>query len=43
MRQRTLDPQTLLHGMFRTGLPWLLVAMLLLGNLMLSQHAAMLH
>ena len=43
MRRPIVDPQALLHGMFRTGLPWLLVALLMLGNLILSQTSAVIH
>jgi hypothetical protein len=41
MRHLTSHP--LLHSLFRTGLPWLLVAVLMLGNLILSQTSAVLH
>jgi hypothetical protein len=37
-----INAQTLLHGLFHTGLPWLLVAVLMLGNLILSQGSAVL-
>jgi hypothetical protein len=38
-----LNAQSVLHILFRSGLPWLLVAVLLLGNLILSQTSAVLH
>ena len=38
-----LNSHTVLHSLFRSGLPWLLVAVLMLGNLVLSQTSAVLH
>lgn len=37
------NSNALLHSLFRAGLPWLLVALLLLGNLILSQTSKVLH
>jgi hypothetical protein len=39
----SINAHSILHGLFRSGLPWLLVAVLLLGNLILSQTSAVLH
>ena len=41
MRYTSHSPASL-HGLFRNGLPWLLVAVLMLGNLILSQSSALL-
>lgn len=38
-----ISTHTILHSLFRSGLPWLLVAILLLGNMILSQTSAVLH
>jgi hypothetical protein len=38
-----LNTHSILHSLFRSGLPWLLVAILLLGNMILSQTSAVLH
>jgi hypothetical protein len=38
-----LNTHSVLHSLFRSGLPWLLVAVLLLGNLILSQTSAVLN
>jgi hypothetical protein len=38
-----INAHSILHGLFRSGLPWLLVAVLMLGNLILSQTSAVLH
>jgi hypothetical protein len=38
-----VNAHSILHSLFRSGLPWLLVAVLLLGNMMLSQTSAVLH
>ena len=38
-----MQPQRMndvLHGMFRAGLPWILVLLLVVGNLILSQTSA---
>jgi hypothetical protein len=40
---RHLASHPLVHSLFRAGLPWLLVAVLMLGNLILSQTSAVLH
>lgn len=40
---RYVTSQPLVHSLFRAGLPWLLVAVLMLGNLILSQTSAVLH
>jgi hypothetical protein len=40
---RYLASHSLLHSLFRAGLPWVLVAVLMLGNLILSQTSAVLH
>jgi hypothetical protein len=40
---RYLASQALVQSLFRTGFPWLLVAVLMLGNLILSQSSAVLH
>jgi hypothetical protein len=37
------NTHSILHSLFRSGLPWLLVAILLLGNMILSQTSAVLH
>jgi hypothetical protein len=40
-----IQPQRMndvLHGMFRAGLPWILVLLLVVGNLILSQTSALL-
>ena len=38
-----INAHSILHSLFRSGLPWLLVAVLMLGNLILSQTSAVLH
>jgi hypothetical protein len=38
-----INTHSILHSLFRSGLPWLLVAILLLGNMILSQTSAVLH
>jgi hypothetical protein len=38
-----INAHSVLHSLFRSGLPWLLVAVLMLGNLILSQTSAVLH
>jgi hypothetical protein len=38
-----VDTQAVLHGLFRAGLPWVLVALLMLANLILSQSSAVLN
>jgi len=40
---RYLVSQALVQSLFRSGFPWLLVAVLMLGNLILSQSSAVLH
>jgi hypothetical protein len=40
MRYASHSP-ALLQGLFRSGLPWLLVAVLMLGNMILSQSSAL--
>jgi hypothetical protein len=40
---RYVASHPLLHSLFRAGLPWLLLAVLMLGNLVLSQTSAVLH
>jgi hypothetical protein len=42
MRPR-VDTQAMLQGLFRAGLPWVLVALLMLTNLILSQSSAVLN
>ncbi len=38
-----INAHNILHSMFRSGLPWLLVAVLLLGNMILSQTSNLMH
>jgi hypothetical protein len=37
-----INTHSILHSLFRSGLPWLLVTVLLLGNLILSQSTGIL-
>jgi hypothetical protein len=39
----SMNPHTILHSLFRSGLPWLLVAVLLVGNMILSQTSNLMH
>jgi hypothetical protein len=40
---RYLASQPLVQSLFRAGFPWVLVAVLMLGNLILSQSSAVIH
>jgi len=40
---RYFASQSFVQSLFRAGFPWLLVAALMLGNLILSQSSAVIH